>query len=286
MYIKTLLIFVLSFSAYGQSVVTTLPEFAWVVKNLAPNLKVISLLEGTEDPHFVDASPGFVFKVAKADLVVFNGLQLEIGWLPKILELSGNEKVQMGSKGYCDASKDVQKIEVLNNFNRSMGDVHPVGNPHYSLSLPRMIEAAQSIRDCLVLMDIDEVKLNENYKKLAEKLNAKFVELKTKIKPQNFYVYHREFNYLKKDFNLDFLKSLEKVPGVLPSATYLSKLAIESKKDKPSQVLAGYTSPRKILEKFKELAHIDYVKIPLHPKPDEDYLDFIEKVMLQITKNP
>lgn len=258
---------------------TSLPEFAWVVKRLAPESEVISLLSGQEDPHFIDASPGFVFKVAKADMLVVNGMELEVGWLPKVITLSGNKSIHMGQTGYCDASLKVKKIEMLQNYNRSMGDMHPQGNPHYTLSLPRMVEASEGIKDCLVKIGLAAPKLEKNFEKLKQELLALYGELKKNIKPATYYVFHREFNYLQADFGIDFKRSLEKIPGVLPSATYLAQMAIAAKKDQPKLVLASMTSPKKTLDKFKELSGIDYVKLQLHPRKEQNYLDFIRSIM-------
>lgn len=280
MYSKlALILFIFSINTFAARVVTTLPEFAWATKTLVSDIDVVSLLEGTEDPHFVDASPGFIFKVAKADMVILNGLELEVGWLPKVVQMSGNIKVQPGHSGYCDASKKVTKIETLKNFDRSMGDMHPAGNPHYTISIPRMIESISSIKDCLAGIGIDQNLLEKNFKEIKNQLLKKHSEFKKEIKSKKYYVYHREFNYLANDYGLKFPQSLEKVPGVLPSVTYLTKMAINAKKDKPVMVLAGSTSPRKILEKFKELSGVNYEQIPLHPKKEESYLNFLDRLM-------
>lgn len=286
MFTRAVLVFalIITANAHAMKVVTTLPEFAWVINELAPKVETLSLLEGTEDPHFVDATPSFIFKVAKADLLIFNGMELEIGWFPKVVQMSGNSKVQVGSKGYCNASSEVKKIEVLKNFDRSMGDVHPQGNPHYTISLARMKEVAQAIAKCLVKNGADQKTVTANLKTLSDKLEAMFQELKKKIKPKTFYVYHREFNYLGQDFGFVFKQSLEKVPGVLPSANYLVKMAQKAKKDKPVRVLAASTAPKRILQKYQEMSGITYQMLNLHPKRGEDYIQFIEKLMLKIGK--
>lgn len=283
MYIRNVLVFlVLIPGAFAQNVVVTLPEFAWAVKKLAPKVKVESLLEGTEDPHFVDASPGFIFRTAKADLVIVNGMALEEGWIPKVLEQSGNKKVQLGSKGHCDASEGVTKIEALDQFDRSMGDVHPEGNPHYTLSIPRMIEAMATIKGCLRNIGVAEKTLNENFEKIKKQMQDKHQSLKQLVKSNNYYVYHREFNYLQKDYGLNLKESLEKIPGVLPSASYLATMATKAKKDRPQKVLASSVAPDRTLEKFEELSGVGFIKLQLHPSKKEDYLDFVEKLTKKI----
>lgn len=284
----TNIVFILSIfgtiGVHAQSVITTLPEFSWVVKELDSTVEVKSILQGTEDPHFVDASPSFIFKVAKADLVIFNGMKLEVGWLPKVIEMSGNSKVQPGTKGHCNASRRVRKIEVLKTSDRSMGDVHPEGNPHYTISIPRMIEVSEQIAKCLIRAGKSSDEINKRLSSLKRKMITKFKELKKIIKKKTFYVYHREFNYLGKDFGFIFKQSLEKVPGVLPSANYLVKMARNAKVDVPEMVLAASTSPKRILKKYQELSGIKFQMLNLHPKVGEDYLKFIESLVFKIGK--
>lgn len=271
-------------NCFAKDIVTTLPEFAWAAQKLVPDAKVISLLNGTEDPHFVDASPSFIFKVAKAKVIIFNGMQLEIGWLPKILEMSGNNKIQMGSPGFCDASIGVKKVEQLTNYDRSMGDIHPAGNPHYTLSIARMIESLLTIKNCLEKNGYNAKILNSNYELTKIEMLNSFKKNKDTLKDRKFYVYHREFSYFAEDYKLNLIRSLEKVPGVLPSASFLTKMAVKAKNDKPLAVLAGATSPRKILSKFEELSKIPYLLLPLHPKKNEDYLEFMEKNIIKIKR--
>ncbi|MCT4642160.1 MAG: metal ABC transporter substrate-binding protein [Bacteriovoracaceae bacterium] len=281
MFIKIVLLLLISVNVFSKNIVSTLPELNWVVEKLTEQ-RSISLLSGTEDPHFVDASPSFIFKVAKADLVIMNGLDLEIGWFPKVVQMSGNKKVQPQSRGFCDASKKVKKVGLLKDYNRSMGDIHPGGNPHYTLSLLRMAEVVDGVLECLVGIGYERVKLENNAKKIKMSLLSLFNDFKDKFKDKVFYVYHREFQYLAQDFKLNLKESLEEVPGVLPSASFLSKIAQKVKQDRPLLVLAGNTSPIKILKKFKEISGVNYIKLDLHPKRDEDYLAFMKKLLRKI----
>ena len=113
-----------------------------------------SLLEGTEDPHYVDAMPHWIVKAAKADVFCMVGLELETGWVPKVLSRSGNAKIQSGAPGHCDASKKVKALEIpVGKIDRSMGDIHPGGNPHYNLGPSFFSQAAESIVDVLINVD-------------------------------------------------------------------------------------------------------------------------------------
>lgn len=277
MFIKVLVIIFLIPLVSMAKVFTTLPEFAWVVRQLDSSLEVTSLLEGTEDPHFIDASPSFVFKLTSADVVIQNGMDLEVGWLPKVVEQTGNTKIQLGANGFCDASILVSKVEQIKDYDRSMGDVHPVGNPHYSISPKQMKMVAKQIANCLSkVYKKDYVNKLKNIDKKLDELGKLAAE---KLKGKRIFVYHREFSYLKSDYGLVILQSIEEVPGVLPSAVYLSKMAKMAKAEKPIFVLASNTAPVKILEKFKELSKIDYKLTNLHPTKNEDYVLFFKKFL-------
>jgi zinc/manganese transport system substrate-binding protein len=277
-FIKLFIVLTFLTTAAHAKVVSTLPEFSWIVKQLLPKVESLSLLEGVEDPHFVDASPSFVFKLAKAKVLILNGLELEAGWIPAVIQMSGNADIQPGSKGYCNASSQVVVIEKIKNFNRSMGDVHAQGNPHYSLSLRKMISVASGIKDCLIKVGYKATTLEANYISLKQRLELTNKEIRSKWTTEKiFYVYHREFNYLASEFPIKLKQSIESVPGVLPSANHLVKMASLSRTDKPSKVIASYTAPTKVLEKFKEISNIPFLKLRLHPARDEDYIDFIEK---------
>ena len=265
---------------------TTLPEFAWVVKEISPQTKVKNLLSGNEDPHFVDASPSYVFKLAKAKVLIKNGMQLEMGWLPVVAQQSGNANIQQGEKGHCDASKDIKKLGVIENYDRSMGDVHPVGNPHYTLSLVEMRKVVMTIANCL---ETNNIKVDNKKKDvLLNKFSNLFKKLQgdiAKIKEKPLLVYHTEFNYLFRDFGLKNIGSLEEVPGVLPSAVYLSKTAKKAMENKAALVLASNVSPQRYLEKFKGLSGIDYIKAQIHPLNKSDYLEHYEKFIQELIQN-
>src|SRR4051812_26435050 len=98
------------------------------------HISVDSIAKGYQDPHFVEAKPSFLLKLRQADLLVVVGLQLEIGWLPPLIAQSGNPRLQPGAGGYLDASQFAEILDIPSGpVTRAMGDVHPLGNPHYWL---------------------------------------------------------------------------------------------------------------------------------------------------------
>ena len=125
-------------------IVATLPTLAALAKEIAePNAVIEQLASNAEDPHFVNPRPDYILKVSRADLLIYNGMELEIGWLPAIQKNARNAKVMDGESGALDASKYIQPLDVpTGKVDRSMGDIHAQGNPHYLYALPNAILVA------------------------------------------------------------------------------------------------------------------------------------------------
>ncbi len=116
-------------------------------------VRVEAIARGYQDPHYVEAKPSFILKLAKADLLVVVGRELEIGWLPPLIQQSRNAKVQVGAEGYLDASLTARILEIpTGQITRAMGDVHPLGNPHYWLDPGNGRRIAKAIADKLSRM--------------------------------------------------------------------------------------------------------------------------------------
>src|SRR5947207_10376696 len=115
------------------NVMTTTEDLASIAREIGgDHITVDSMAKGYQDPHFVEAKPSFILKLQKADVLVAVGRELEIGWLPPLIQQSRNAKIQVGAPGYLDASLNATILEIPNgNITRAMGDVHPLGNPHY-----------------------------------------------------------------------------------------------------------------------------------------------------------
>ncbi len=130
-------------------VCTTVPELGSLVETIGgPEVEVTVFAKPTEDPHFVDARPSFIRALNKADVLVLSGLQLEIGWLPVLIRNARNSQVLLGAPGYVDASVAIQPMNIpAVTVNRSMGDVHAMGNPHYLLDPINGLQVARLLRD-------------------------------------------------------------------------------------------------------------------------------------------
>ena len=113
-------------------VVATLPNLAAIVREVGGDaVEVTAIASGAQDPHFVDPKPSFIVLLRRADFLVANGLDLEVGWVPPLTQGARNRRLLPGEAGYIDASQGIARLEVPSTVNRAMGDVHPYGNPHY-----------------------------------------------------------------------------------------------------------------------------------------------------------
>lgn len=268
--IFSLIIFVISFALSAKLIVlTTTPDLAWLVSEIGgEKVNVTSLLEGNEDPHYVDAMPHWIAKASNADLFCFVGMDLEVGWAPKVLSRSSNAKIQPGGKGHCNAGKSVKALEVpTGNVDRSMGDVHAGGNPHYHLGPSFYLQSADGILSQLIEVDAKNTEYYlKNYESLSKKISrvkAKVKKILSKKKIGKIMSYHREFSYFFKDFGLVSAGEIEETPGVPPSAGRIARVGIQAKRDKVALALATTTNPKKLLNKFTEISNVPVAVVPM-----------------------
>jgi zinc/manganese transport system substrate-binding protein len=282
-----LLLLVFAFPCYAKPipVVTTMTELAWAAEQIGgAHVAARSLLEGTENPHYVDAVPEYIRLVADAQAVILVGMDLEIGWMPKVLARSGNAQVQVGGKGYCEAGKGVDVLEKpTGDVNRSMGDVHPGGNPHFWLSPKALGQAAGPITDTLIAVDpahsADYLKGRDAFRKkldeIAEKNQAKLKAVASGVAAWVI-EYHKEFSYFFNQYGLKSFGSIEEKPGVLPSAGRLAQVGLSAKQAGVKVVLAGEYAPKKTLERFTEISGIPVAQLPTSIQPGGKIRDYAE----------
>jgi zinc/manganese transport system substrate-binding protein len=198
-------------------------------------VKVESIARGYQDPHFVEAKPSFILKLAKADLLVVVGRELEIGWLPPLILQSRNAKIQVGAGGYLDASLTVKILEIpTGQITRAMGDVHPLGNPHYWLDPGNGRRIAKAIVDKLAAMaPADAAYFQARYadfdKRLAE-AEKRWDAQMAPYKGLKIVTYHRSWPNFADRFGLDVVGYVEPRPGIPPSPSHTIELIAEMKR--------------------------------------------------------
>lgn len=228
---KKIIIFILflfSLSHFAEiNAVCTLPWIKNILSEIGSDkIQVSSLVKPDEDPHYVEPKPSMLIVVRKADILFYNGLDLEIGYLPRIIESSNNPKVQPGREGNVDLSQFLKPIEKPSSYDRSMGDVHPLGNPHYYYSPQNIKEVAKGITKILSKMDLSNSDFyRKNLENFLQKVSIKEEEWKKlNLKDKKIITYHKFLNYLSNEYDFQIVTEIEPKPGIPPSAKYLSTL--------------------------------------------------------------
>ncbi len=192
-------------------------------------VEVKSLTKGYQDSHFVQAKPSLMVIMHEADLLVYNGLDLEVGWLPLLIQGSRNSKIRFGESGSMDLSLAIDPIQVPKQMvDRSMGDVHPFGNPHYTLDPENIKPLLYYLADKFSEMDPPHTAdFKENRDRFAIRFEKKIDEWKSILKPyssQPIVTYHRTWDYFLKRFNLVSVANIEIKPGVQPTPSHLAEV--------------------------------------------------------------
>jgi zinc/manganese transport system substrate-binding protein len=207
-------------------VVSTLQDFASIAQAVgADRIETFALAKGYQDPHFVDAKPSFVLQLARADLLIVAGLDLEIGYLPPLVDQSRNPKLHPGSRGYLDASIGCDILQrPTTTVTRAMGDVHPYGNPHYWTDPDngRVIARAIAAR----LSELDPAGAPDFARNLAafeSRLAAKQQEWQAKMAPfagTKVVTFHDSWPNFAKHFGLEVVGHVEPKPGIPPTPSH------------------------------------------------------------------
>ena len=248
----TLSLFALALAAQAKlNVVATLPDFGSIAQEIGGDkIIVTSIARGTEDPHFVDARPSYVRVLNQADLLLEGGAELEIGWLPPLVNGARNGKILADAPGHVVLSRGIRLLELPTGpVDRSMGDVHPLGNPHYSLDPGNGKIIAATIAEALSKVDAANAAYYEaNLKKFNERLDQKIAEWTKALEPYRgtkVVTYHKSLPYFLERFGLELVGTIEPKPGIEPSPSYVNALIPRLKSAGAKLVLVEPFRPRK-----------------------------------------
>src|SRR6266436_6692098 len=224
-------------SAYAKlNVVATLPDFSSLAREIGGDkIDIVTLAKPTEDPHFVDARPSFVVSLRNADVLIDGGAELEIGWLPPLLQNARNPKIEIGKPGRVQASQGVRLMNVPANVTRAAGDVHALGNPHFGVDPIIANAIAQHIAQSFSAIDpANAAAYDANYKKFEAAINGKLQQWGAALLPfkgQHIAAYHDSWPYFGHRFGLEIDIFLEPKPGIPPSPSHLAEVIAEMKPD-------------------------------------------------------
>jgi zinc/manganese transport system substrate-binding protein len=209
------------------NVVATVPTLATVAREIVgEHGKVTSLSVHTQDPHFVDARPNLALALARADLLLLTGIDLEIGWLPTLLVGSRNSKIQAGSTGYLDCSRHVRLLQVPTTaVDRSMGDIHPGGNPHYHVDPRAMRSLAPVLAERLGQLDPEHASVyTANAQHFVATLDQQIPQWEARaasLKGAKVIDFHRSWPYAADWLGFQIVEDIEPKPGIPPTPKHI-----------------------------------------------------------------
>ncbi len=241
-------------TAYARlNVVATTPDIAAIAKEIGGDkIELTTMARPTDDPHFVDAKPSFILKLNKADVLIHGGAELEVGWLPKLIEQARNAKIVGAAKGEVRCCDGVKMLEVPEKLDRSGGDIHAAGNPHFLVDPENAKIVAHHIADAFVSLDAANRETYEaNAKKFIATLDAKLAEWQSKLAPfkgQHLVAYHNSWLYFAERFGLKIEIFLEPKPGIPPSPSHLATVMAKMKEQNALVVIVDPYLNRKTAE--------------------------------------
>ena len=247
------------------NVVATLPWIGSIVNDLGKDrVNLTVLVKPSQDPHQIEAKPSMILAARKADVIMYNGLDLEIGYLPLLIESSRNQKIQPGKPGNFDCSRFVSVIEKPTAVDRSLGDVHPLGNPHYHLSPRNIRNIAEGIARALSELDPDNAAF---YQANATSFRARLDE-KQKVwsqKPlrgKKFISYHKFFEYLANEYGFELVGYIEAKPGIPPSANHMESLIDLARRARLAGILTTAYFARTAPDFLSEKTGVKVIVVP------------------------
>jgi zinc/manganese transport system substrate-binding protein len=243
-------------------VVTTVQTFRVLATEIGgDHVEATALVGEAVDPHKVDPRPSYAVLLNRADLLVHVGLDLEKGWLPPLVEQSRNPKIQTGQPGNFNASTvGIDVLDVATNTSRALGDIHPLGNPHYWLAPDNALRIARGLADRLKAVDPgNAAAYDQGYGKFAAQLATKKTEWAEKTKALRgvkVITYHKSWSYLTKWLGLVEIGYIEPKPGVPADPAHLIRLVEEAKRQGAKFCLVESYYPRNTAQRVVDLAKL------------------------------
>lgn len=267
-------------------VVVTIPDLADFTTRIGGDkVQVYAMASGVEDPHNILMRPSMVTKLAQADLFIVLGLDLEHAYAPALLAESRNQKIQLGTRGYLDCSHGISVREVPKSLDRSEGDVHPHGNPHYNTDPGRMRIVAGEIAERLAELDpSDAAFFQANAKVLQAQLDAKIAEWKQKLagKTIRFISYHPVWPYFAERFGVLPVGTIQPKPGIEPGPRYVDDLIARMKAGNVRLIVKESFYSDRLPKQIAAETGARLVSIPIQvhaTKEASDYFAFMDAVV-------
>ena len=243
-------------------------------------MRVDSIAKGHQDYHSIQAKPSYMLKVNRADLLAYQGLELEIGWLPLLIRGGRNAAVRPGKVGNMDVSSAIPTIKIPEgDVDRSMGDIHPLGNPHYHLNPENGVAIAEAFAYRLAQLDPENaITYEKNAEDFGKKVRKKILSWKNRLKPFSgswIVTYHKTFEYLLDFFGIESAGTVEDPPGVPPGSRHLATLARTMKQTGVRLILQPNFFERQYSDLLAEKAGAKVLVVPASVDGEKSVTDYI-----------
>lgn len=269
-YLFLTLLFLMALPAHAQAKINIFacePEWGALAREIGGDaVEIYTASTATQNIHFLRAKPSLLAAMRKADLVFCNGASLETGWLPVLLQKAGGPDVQPGTRGYLLAADQVKKLDVPAKVDRSMGDVHPDGNPHILLDPGNILAVAEALADRLETVDPQNA---ETYRKNLsafrshwQTLTGEWTRQAAELKGMKVIVYHTSWTYLLNWLGMDAVAALEPKPGIPPTASHLESVLARVQMDGVKAILVAPFENPKAAEWLSAKTGIPIVYLP------------------------
>jgi zinc/manganese transport system substrate-binding protein len=251
----------------GMNVFACEPEWASLAEEVGGDLvDTFAATNASQDPHYIRARPSLIAKMRKADLVICSGASLEIGWLPVLFQKAGNARAQPGGAGYLMAAEVVPVLEKPDAIDRSMGDVHPEGNPHVHLNPHNILLVAGELTNRLKTLDPSHA---DHYQTRYEKFAANWQQSISRweasaanLKGKGIITHHSAWSYLIDWLGLDLVNTLEPKPGIPASTGHLESLLQQVRETPVLAIVRSPYAPDKASEWLSAKSGIPAVVLP------------------------
>ena len=245
---------------------TTADWAALTVELGGDKVNVYTATSALQDVHQVDAKPSLVARARTADLVVANGAELEIGWLPVLLQESGNARIRPGAPGYFEATSAVRLVDIPTSVDRSMGDIHSLGNPHIHLDPRNIAAVAKALTARLAALDAANARHYQSrgadFQTRWAAAMASWDQKGAALKGAQVVVIHKDQAYLVRWLGLQQVAAIEPKPGVPPSAGYLAELVTKLSASPPRMILRNAYNEPKAAEWLSQRIKAPVVTLP------------------------
>ncbi len=271
------------------SVVTTLADYAAIAREIGgDHVEITAMAKPTEDPHFVDARPSFVVKLRSADILIEGGAELEVGWLPPLLQTARNSKLDTGAVGRVQASEGIRLLDVPATLSRAAGDVHASGNPHFMVDPIIAKAVAAHIARALAAADpANAASYAANNQKFAATIDAKLQDWGRALLPfhgHHLAAYHDDWLYFARRFGFDVDVFLEPKPGVPPSPSHLAEVIGRIKAQHIKAILVEPYHNRKIAEKVATATGAHVVDGAQYPEALPNTATYVELIDVLVSR--